>query len=507
MDLNEVESRARQLLAAMLQFEGHINLYQILSVIDDYDESWHTDPVQVRLNMRALELLTKLKYADVMQGGYAHNATTLGRRVAEVGWPTKLAADWLDEWVEHEQMLEALNERRESSENAVSRLVVSNWRQFSNVDIIFHPRLTILTGANGAGKTTLLNILGPHFDWAGQLLTQKPRKESSHTAIDVGQLLYSNGTRSPILQHLTTGVQNSPLSITHMQQVPGLFINSHRSISAYQRLESLPARFSEYEVLQQDFASEIQIRYSGGSSEHSPLYRMKEALVAAAMFAYGNQAVRPNASAKEVWEGYQEVLRRFLPASLQFERFEVEDSELILVTGTESFPLEAVSGGISAMLELSWQIFLRQRNQASFSVCIDEPENHLHPELQRSIVPSLLAGFPAVTFIIATHSPFVVTSTPDAFVYALGAEEDGRISSRIVSDINTSATPDETLMSVLGLDTALPLWAESRLSQLMDTLSASPSVAELRGFRDQLEELGLDRQFPAAVRSLGPSSD
>lgn len=32
------------------------------------------------------------------------------------------------------------------------RLKISDWRQFSNVDISFHPHLTVLTGANGAGK-------------------------------------------------------------------------------------------------------------------------------------------------------------------------------------------------------------------------------------------------------------------------------------------------------------------------------------------------------------------
>ncbi|MFE4833705.1 AAA family ATPase [Arthrobacter sp. NPDC056691] len=464
------------------------------------------NPALVRTDMRAFDLLTKLDFVRLANGGYAYELSDLGRQVLEAGWPAKLSAGWLDEWVATEQLIEALSEQRTSDENAVSQLTVRNWRQFSDIDIVFHPRLTILTGANGAGKTTLLNILGPHFNWAAQLLTRQPEKTSPMATLDVGQLLYANGARSSLVQDAGAGINNAPLSIPQMQTVPGIFINSHRSISAYQPLKALPPRFSEWDALQQQFASEIQIRYAGGSSQYSPLHRMKEALVAAAMYAYGNQAVRASEAAREVWEGYQDVLRRFLPSSLQFLRFEVEDSEIILVTRSAEFPLEAASGGISAMLELSWQIFLRQRNKTSFSVCIDEPENHLHPELQRSIVPSLLAGFPDVTFIIATHSPFVVTSTQDSFVYALGADERGHIRSRRV-DVNKSATPDETLMSVLGLDTALPLWAESRLSQLMDELPASPSTSDLRELRDQLKDLGLDRQFPAAVRSLGAQID
>lgn len=37
-------------------------------------------------------------------------------------------------------------------------LRISDWKQFQNIDIDFHERLTILTGANGSGKTTLLHL-------------------------------------------------------------------------------------------------------------------------------------------------------------------------------------------------------------------------------------------------------------------------------------------------------------------------------------------------------------
>ena len=44
-------------------------------------------------------------------------------------------------------------------------LRISDWKQFQNIDIDFHERLTILTGANGSGKTTLLHLLAKHFGW------------------------------------------------------------------------------------------------------------------------------------------------------------------------------------------------------------------------------------------------------------------------------------------------------------------------------------------------------
>lgn len=46
-----------------------------------------------------------------------------------------------------------------------SKLELNEWQQFDKIDIQFHDRLTILTGANGSGKTTLLNIMARHHGW------------------------------------------------------------------------------------------------------------------------------------------------------------------------------------------------------------------------------------------------------------------------------------------------------------------------------------------------------
>ncbi|GAB7520620.1 hypothetical protein TSUKUMMB_55010 [Rhodococcus sp. no. 34] len=214
--------------------------------------------------------------------------------------------------------------------------------------------------------------------------------------------------------------------------------------------------------------------------------------------------VRETPAAIDIWEGFQNILRSFLPEYLQFDRLIVENGELLLKVATGEFPLEAASGGLSAMLELSWQIFLRGQHSPSFTVCIDEPENHLHPELQRVIIPALLEAFPQATFIVATHSPFVVTSTPDCAVYALGRfGDDDKISSQLLDRLNASGTADETLRSVLGLETALPLWAQKAIADAVEGIPGDATGDDLRQLRSKLIDLGLDRQFPAAIAAIG----
>ncbi|RLB99430.1 MAG: hypothetical protein DRI57_33635, partial [Deltaproteobacteria bacterium] len=48
-----------------------------------------------------------------------------------------------------------------------------------------------------------------------------------------------------------------------------------------------------------------------------------------------------------------------------------------------------------------------------------EVENHLHPTMQRQVLPDLLNAFPDTRFIVSTHSPLVVGSVKDSTIYAL----------------------------------------------------------------------------------------
>lgn len=58
-------------------------------------------------------------------------------------------------------------------------LEIHTWRQIEQVEIQFHPRLTILTGANGSGKTTILNLISRHFGWSIPLVSTPKRDKKS----------------------------------------------------------------------------------------------------------------------------------------------------------------------------------------------------------------------------------------------------------------------------------------------------------------------------------------
>ncbi|MDR1704377.1 MAG: AAA family ATPase [Clostridiales bacterium] len=100
------------------------------------------------------------------------------------------------------------------------------------------------------------------------------------------------------------------------------------------------------------------------------------------------------------------------------------------IPGRERFSLTEMSDGYKALLNIYMELLMRfgdNEGNIDFDlaavVLIDELETHLHVELQKRALPFLTKMFPNAQFIVTTHSPFVITSLPDAVVYDLEKRE------------------------------------------------------------------------------------
>lgn len=329
-------------------------------------------------------------------------------------------------------------------------------------------------------------------------------KGITHTTVTVGELGYTNGQISQIRVPIKAGAITYNVNIFNQQVVQGLYLASHRSASNYQQVNSIPSNFSTGEQILNQFVAEMRQRYSGGAGRSkSAQLLMKEALLAAAIYGEGSASVYPNHDARRIWRGFQEVLRSLMPETLRFERLVARPPEIVIETASGSFPLDSISGGMSALFEIGWQIFLRSQNRDAFTVCIDEPENHLHPSLQRTLVPSLLRAFPRVNFVLATHSPFVVTASATANVHVLSYDEDSRVFAEQLDFSSKAATAETTLREALGMTSTLPLWAENRFDEIIDRyLHQPPDSEHLLRLRNELRASGLDVGLPEAIERI-----
>jgi predicted ATPase len=408
-------------------------------------------------------------------------------------------------------------------QNGFQKLALRNWRQFDEIDLRFHGSLTVITGANGAGKTTILTLLTQHFGWNAQFLAE-PRlgktgglkffsgmraklKELTSPASPeqqrLGELMYAGGREAQAVLPEEQGGAIFSVAFQPMEPVAGVYVPSNRAPSAYQQVGQIPTSIQSPDQLITTYEDEIKTRWAGNHTQYSPTYRLKESLISLATFGYGSRVVRENAEYVETFEGFEQVLREVLPRSLKFERIGIATPEVILETGTGAFSLDAASGGITTLIDLAWRVYMRARQEPGLVVVIDEPENHLHPELQRELLPGLLRAFPEAQFIVATHNPFIVGSVPDSNVYVLRYTPLGRVRSELLDTVNKAGSSNEILRDVLGLDFTIPLWVEKRLDEIVARYQRDPVTEDsLRALRAEMEGLGLDHLFPQAVSDV-----
>ena len=423
----------------------------------------------------------------------------------------------------------------------VKTLSIEGWRQFGKIDIKFHPRLTVLTGSNGAGKSTLLKIISSTFG-QNEILIATPLLSSNR------RFVYSSGVTKPKIslskdpnlnsfsrigtvsfdeQNYSlrvprdTGVSYNtalfkepidptyPYGITQVQGFRGLHIRSHRPVPSYQQVGNIPTNIITAQNAYSSYQETINQLLSNNYSQFSTTYRIKEAIISMATFGPGNSNVQGNDDVNTIYNNFKVMLKKILPKEIGFRDISVRIPDVVLVTDSGEFIIDASSGGLMSLIDLAWQIFLYSIDNESFTVLLDEPENHLHPSMQRTVMSSLLSAFPNVQFIVATHSPFVVTSVKESSIYVLRHENINNkdkskwVHSHLLGDTNKSATASETLREVLGVPVTLPQWAEDEIDLIIKKIQPTNfNDKTLENLREELKNSGLEDHFPAALNSL-----
>ncbi len=81
---------------------------------------------------------------------------------------------------------------------------------------------------------------------------------------------------------------------------------------------------------------------------------------------------------------------------------------------------------ISWLTDLIFRLdYMPKEGQENFTLFLDEIDIHLHPAAQRRILPVIQKLFPKAQIFLTTHSPFIIGSVDDAWVYKFKLDEKG----------------------------------------------------------------------------------
>ncbi len=410
------------------------------------------------------------------------------------------------------------------------RLEIKEWQQFKNIEINFHERLTVLTGANGSGKTTILNLLAKHYGWQfNSLATPKTEKKTgvvkfltrlfngknlmSDEDINqqniIGKLAYGNNTESTLQIPNKNSLQYQ-VQIKNQQKVKCFYIPSHRAIFRYQAIQNIPITKKNKTTAFEELSTNTRNRYFSDHVQASS-YLMKNTLIGWAIQGYGVKNNTKSIMAEDheqmgFYEGFQKVLRNILPKSLGFQEFEIRNMEIVFIcnNGRDEFVFETASGGISAIIDIAWQIYMYSTKENNdFTVLIDEVENHLHPTMQRQILLDLLKAFPCARFVVATHSPLIVGSVKESNIYVLKYNDENKIESSRLDFEKRPKTASEILDEALGVSFTMPVWAEKDLIAIVDSYSnKSMTKDDFKQMRCDLADVGMERLMPSVISDI-----
>ena len=391
-------------------------------------------------------------------------------------------------------------------------LSLKRWRQFESIDLDLSAQVTIVTGANGCGKTTILTLLSQHFGWNIPFASSpyvskrstrrlfrdvhphpdKEHDENNNQQITVGEIKYETG-ETCILRVPSLVAANYRVEYQNQVKQPGLFIPSHRQQSIYNPVAQIPTNpVSAAQIFEQFRSVAAQIYQSGYiRGQKNPGLVQKEAIISLAVFGEGNSSIAPNHEYHDLFEAFQSRLRIIMPKEIGFRRIKINLPEVILETDSGDFSLDAMSGGVSALFSIAWQIQLFDLSNREYTIVIDEPENHLHPSMQRSILPALAEAFPSARFVIATHSPFIVSSFQNSNIFVLMYGDDRRVVSRKLDDAAVSGSANIILRDVLGVESTIPMWVEKIIVECLNDQSNADPEQQAKLISNRLEQLGI----------------
>lgn len=365
-----------------------------------------------------------------------------------------------------------------------------------NIDLVKHQPFShlILTGKNGSGKSTILKHINKNISSLSKEFTLHELDRFLEFCIENNlHHSYEEIKKQSDKHHVPLQKNGFQVFSLYSNKFIDLF-NRRRKEFIYSYL--LPYRNSIVNTVtnptkQDDF--EKQLERNTTSSEFF-IKNFKQFLVNKKI----NQAF---AQLKNNKEEIEKTNAFFEEIESIFGKI-FEDQNLKLVFGEDSYEFfidlsdgrkltfDILPDGFSAFLSILMDLFTRldliRKSVGNFTydpcgiVLIDEPETHLHLSLQYQVLPILTKLFPNVQFIVATHSPAVISSIKNVTVFDLTSKE-------TMSDEAVGKSFSELMVSHFGLDNEFSSITDEIFDEFNQVLKETRNDSNLR--KEKLRQL------------------
>lgn len=291
----------------------------------------------------------------------------------------------------------------------------------------------ILTGKNGSGKTILLNAIADFLD----IIKEDTSMYFANYCHSLEYWINKKNSNSQEAMQAAKQIEYYQNKINELYgKVDIEMMDIAKIIEQYQKKNFIisfyaAGRLAKMNEPKNPTKPNLQVKGKASSSLTDQfLYFLSDLKVQEAL-ARNEQQYNDADNIKAWFENFEGILKDiYNDQDLRLE-FIYKDYSFKIHTNGKSFRFNEMSDGYIAAIDIISDLILKMQDGDSLTynyqkqgiVLIDEIETHLHLELQRLVMPLLTRIFPNIQFIVTTHSPFVLSSMPNAVAYDLEHRE------------------------------------------------------------------------------------
>lgn len=291
----------------------------------------------------------------------------------------------------------------------------------------------IITGKNGSGKTVLLEAITSALEEIFPPKNPKFKRLAGPEMLEIYKNAAGNAmseTERIILQHkinqtaakIQDSSKNLELTFNDLEHLLSEYEMGNFLIAYYKA-----NRKTEFTVPVSPTKPELQSSPSIRKNVATLLLLFLSDLKIQEALARNENQLKDADQIQKWFIDFEKILKSIFGDPDLKLKFNYRDYSFDITTAGKSFRFTQLSDGFAAVLDIVADLILRMQPSGRISdeynkpgiVLIDEVETHLHLQLQKEILLLLTHLFPNIQFIVTTHSPFVLSSIPNATAYDL----------------------------------------------------------------------------------------
>lgn len=314
----------------------------------------------------------------------------------------------------------------------IKNIHINKLFHLENIDIPIadekYPHL-IITGKNGSGKTVLLNALVDFIEIV--------KKDFEIDEYEQGVALHIQEARDADdnfhIDDFFTYIQSLRKNQESLYKKVGVSFDNLTIIESFKEKDFIIAFYRadrSIKMIEPDSPQKPQVNTDDIRKASSDQFiNFLVDLKFQELLSLSNNEQEKVNNIKMWFKNFENLLKEIFEDDNLTFRFEQEEKNYSfkISMGGQTFGFNEMSDGFKAVIHIVADLIMKMQNGGKISdvyqkeglVLIDEIETHLHLKLQKIIMPLLTQVFPNIQFIVTTHSPFVLSSMPNAVAFDL----------------------------------------------------------------------------------------